>query len=44
MGRKLMTGRTSTEIPIDVSGLPSGVFVLTANNNAGMFSTRFVKQ
>ncbi len=44
LGRKLMSGRTTTDIPIDVSGLPSGVFVLTANNNAGMFSTRFVKQ
>lgn len=44
LGQKLMTGRTSTEVPIDMSGLPCGVFVLTTNDNTGTFSTRFVKQ
>ncbi len=44
LGRNVLTGRTRGDVAVDVNGLPSGVFVLTAKVDAHTFSTRFVKQ
>lgn len=44
LGRKLMTGRMSTDVPIDVSCLPCGVFVLTIQSGVRKESVRFAKQ